>query len=342
MKISKETLKQALEIVKPGLANKEIIEQSTSFAFIDDKVVTYNDEICISHPVPDIGIKGVIKAEEMYNFLGKVKTEEITVTQEENEIVLKSGRAQVGFSISTTVKLPLEEEIKETSEWSKIPTNLLTAISFAIPCVSKDMTNPKISCIHLNKKGIVEATDSYRIIHWKLKKKLPFNSVLIPAVSLKEVVKLAPNMVAKGNGWLHFKNEAGTQISCRTFDETFVDTSPILKIIEKGIVFVFPDKMTEVLDRAVIFSKAQLKTSGEESISVSFDKKFLKVEAQSETAWFKERVAVKGKKEFSFSITPYLLKDILKQTQECTILDNLLKFEGEDWIYISSLRLKAE
>ena len=93
MKINKETLKQALEIVKPGLANKEIMEQSTSFAFIDDKVVTYNDEICISHPVPDIGIKGVIKAEEMYNFLGKVKTEEITVTQEENEIVLKSGRA---------------------------------------------------------------------------------------------------------------------------------------------------------------------------------------------------------------------------------------------------------
>ena len=54
MKTNKTKLQTALEIVKPGLANKEIIEQSTSFAFLKGKVVTYNDEVSISHPLKGI------------------------------------------------------------------------------------------------------------------------------------------------------------------------------------------------------------------------------------------------------------------------------------------------
>ena len=48
MKLNKADLQRALEIVKPGLANKEMIEHSTSFAFINGKVITYNDEISLS------------------------------------------------------------------------------------------------------------------------------------------------------------------------------------------------------------------------------------------------------------------------------------------------------
>ena len=35
MEIKRTELKAALETVKPGLANKEIIQQSTSFAFMN-------------------------------------------------------------------------------------------------------------------------------------------------------------------------------------------------------------------------------------------------------------------------------------------------------------------
>jgi len=77
MNIQKEQLKKALETVKPGLAGKEIIEQSTSFAFMGDRVVTYNDEISISHPVEGLNLTGAIRAEELYQLLSKLKREEI-------------------------------------------------------------------------------------------------------------------------------------------------------------------------------------------------------------------------------------------------------------------------
>jgi len=51
IKVNRVELKEALERVRPGLASKDIIDQATSFAFLKDRVVTYNDEISISHPV---------------------------------------------------------------------------------------------------------------------------------------------------------------------------------------------------------------------------------------------------------------------------------------------------
>ncbi len=64
--ISKKKLQEALEIVKPGLSNNEIIEQTTSFAFIDGRVITYNDELSISCPVEELNVQGAVKAEELY------------------------------------------------------------------------------------------------------------------------------------------------------------------------------------------------------------------------------------------------------------------------------------
>ena len=55
--MKKNDLVEALEVVKPGLANKDLIEQTTSFAFINGNVVTYNDEISISSPIEDLEIE---------------------------------------------------------------------------------------------------------------------------------------------------------------------------------------------------------------------------------------------------------------------------------------------
>ena len=86
MKINKTELQLALEKVKPGLASKEVIEQSTSFAFMGNRVVTYNDEISISHPVKGLEVMGAVKAQALYSFLSKVKRDEIDVEWEENQL----------------------------------------------------------------------------------------------------------------------------------------------------------------------------------------------------------------------------------------------------------------
>lgn len=344
MEIKKEELRNALSIVKPGLASKEIIEQTTSFVFVKDILVTYNDEICITHPI-NLGITGAIKADEMYNFLSKVKTDTINVEITKSEIVMKAGRAKVGFSLKSEILLPINEEMAEKEDWKNLPKNFIKASKFAAACASDNMSNAKLTCVNYDKgTGKVSATDNYRVVQWDLRKKLPFKTTLIPATSVREVIKIKPKFVAQGNGWVHFKNEEGTTISCRVFNEKFVDIEAIINVeMEEGLLFTFPDKFTEILERAEIFTKSQAKDN-EESIDVIMDGKLLKVECASLTAWFKESIPVKGYKgqEFSFKITPYLLKDILKETNVCMVHEHLLKFESGDWTYLSTLRTENE
>lgn len=340
MIIDKDKLRQALEVVKPGLASKEIIEQTTSFAFLDGKVITYNDEICLSHPLEELDINGVIKAEELYKFLNKTKQKEIELTQTEDQIILKAGRSQAGFALTTELHLPLEEEISTKKQWHELPEKFIEALNFTIPCVSQDITNPKLTCIHLNQKGSVESCDNFRIAFFQFDTELPVKSALLPGKSAKEVIKIKPTHITDDNGWLHFKNEAGTELSCRIFHEDYIDTKGVINKKHDFINFTFPEETKEILEKAQIFAQASVKDINQEHVEVSVKKKTLLIESQSETAWFKERIRVKDYtgEDFVFAVTPYLLKEILDTTNSCEVSESVLKFSSSNWIYISALR----
>jgi DNA polymerase III sliding clamp (beta) subunit (PCNA family) len=339
MKIETSKFKKALDIVKPALAGKEIIEQTTSFAFIEGNVVTYNDEICITQPLEGVAIDGVIKAEELYKFLTKVKEKEFDINVTDSEVVMKAGRAKVGFALNKEILLPLGEEISEKGDWKDLPSTFLQACKFAVASASTDMSDPKLTCIHIVKTGVIEATNNYRLVIWTLGTAIPIPTTLIPATSIREVIKIQPTKVSKGNGWVHFKNESGTVISCRVFDEKFVNTSAIMKDIGKVKKMVFPDGLLQILEKAEVFTQEQ-KTDGSVTIEIKDGK--LTVKSESTTAWFKEALPYDGEEQFAFSITPYLLKDILKQTNECSYNKNVLKFEGEQWLYVTGLRSGLE
>lgn len=337
MEIQKSKLKKALEIVKPGLANKEIMEQTSSFAFIGDRVVTYNDEISLSHPVEGMEIQGAIKAEELYKFLTKVKTEEIELEEKDNQIVLKNGRANVGFIVAKEINLPLDEEVAVKGDWKKLPKEFTKALTFTADVCSKDQSDPKLVCVHVNEEGFVEGSDKYRIAQYKMKVKMPVPTTLLPATSAKEIIKMNPTKIASGKGWVHFKNEEDTILSCRIFNEAYVNTAPILKTPKNGIEVTFPEELPEILEKARIF--AERKSIIDENVDITLKKKTIVVESKSETGWFKESAPIDYKGDsITFSTTPYLLKDILKDTQSCAIFKDRLKFESDNWIYITALR----
>lgn len=334
MKINKNELKTALEIVKPGLANKEIIEQSASFAFVKGRVVTFNNEISVSHPIEGLDIEGAIQAEELYKFLGKIKTEEIDIFIKEEEIILKSGRSTAGFTLMSKVLLPLDEELSEKGKWKPIPENLVKALDFSSMSCSTDMSNPKLTCVHVNnEEGYVESCDNYRITRY-IVKDIPVHTFLIPATSVKTITKLKPIKIAEGKGWIHFKTEQNTIISCRILKETFVNTSQFFKSLKKGIKITLPETLEEVIEKAIIFVKG--KQNGDEVIDINISNKKLTVESKSEKGWFKETLPITyDGEDISFPITPYLLQDILSETKDCILLDNLLFFKGTDWTYLT-------
>jgi hypothetical protein len=78
----------------------------------------------------------------------------------------------------------------------------------------------------------------------------------------------------------------------------------------------------------------------EEEIHITVDDEGLTMEATSDTGRFVETLEMEkyeGKK-IAFVITPYLLKDILKETQACELTSNRIKFAGSGWVYVGILK----
>lgn len=341
MKINRETLRKALETVRPGLANKEgIVEQSTSFVFMRGKVVTFNDEISISYPVEGLDIEGALPADKLYPLLNKITKDdiEIIIDDTKKEIIITAGKMKAGIVLQPEIKLPLKE-VAPTNEWKELPENFIRYMKFAAASCSKDLTRPLLTTVHVNKKGYIEATDSRRLTRCYLTEDLPVHTFLIPSSSVEDIVKFNPTKISEGaKGWIHFQTDDKVTISSRIFDEDqYVDITPLLQV--EGEEVILPDVTREILDRAIVFAKRE--DVLEESIQMTLENKRLKLSSSSKQGWFEEEVNIRYKgNPISVLITPYLLKDILSETSRCVISENRIKFEGENWIYVAALLKK--
>ena len=340
MIIKKNDLQQALQIVEPGLAGKELLhlEQSKSFAFLDGKVITYNDQISVSHPIQGWeGIEGVVQADKLFQLLGKLKTEEIDISvNKDNEILIKAGRAKAGLTLQTDIQLPLDMDVADKGEWQALPENFMDALMFVISSASHDSTDPILTCIHVSRAGYLESSDSYRVAKYELAQAMPVKTFLLPVSSASELRKITPVMIAEGDGWIHFKTEEETVFSCRIIDDEFPDTSSHLRVT--GYQLVFPEATKEIIERAMIF--AERRKDVDEQVFIFLKESQLKVRSEADAGWFEESTdAEYNGTPVSFSAAPYLLKDILSETLSCIIAKDKtkLKFMGDKWQYMAAL-----
>ena len=339
MKISRVELLEALEKVKPGLANRELIEQSTSFAFIGDRVVTYNDEISVSHPVKGLeNMRGAIKAKTLYEFLARVKNEEIEIEQEENEVLIKTGRSKAGLRFEHEIRLPLEE-VGEIGKWKKLPEDFVDALRLSYPACANDMSRPILTCVNI-RGDKVEASDSFQIIQYRLKKKMPAD-FLIPASSVKELIKYDIQEISLGENWAHFRTSEGTIFSCRTVEGEFPDIERFLDI--EGDEFTFPGDMRESLNRANVFARKETDVSTIPTIKVIAKNGELILSARNEYGWFEERLKTEHEDvKFSFSIGIEFLISLFDRLKTCKISDNKIGFAGDSWKHVIAIMSEDE
>jgi DNA polymerase III sliding clamp (beta) subunit (PCNA family) len=332
--MKKQDLLTALEIVKPGLASKELIEQTTAFAFVKGRVVTYNDEISISHPVKGLDITGAVQASELYSLLGKLKKDEIEMKIDGSEVVLKSGRSKAGLTIHEQIKMPLEE-LGESEDWEKLPEDFMHFMEFVVGSCSRDQSDPVLTCVHVDQKGIVESSDGFRVARGEVGQEFPIESFLIPASSVIELIKLDPVWVASGQGWVHFRTADKTEISCRIFEDEFPNCDKHLDV--QGMELSLPRTTLDILDRAGVFAKRDYFL--DEAVTITLEKNRITLESRSESGWFEESANMKYEEEpLSFAVTPTLLKGILEETLDCVLSDRMLKFEGAGWEYATALK----
>jgi len=336
MEINKKDLLVALDAVKPGVSSKDIIEHANSFAFLAGKVFSYNDEISMSHPVPNLGIVGVVRAEELHKLLQKIKQEKISVTVTESELLVAFGKASAGLGLVVEGRLPLDE-VAEVDSYVDISPDFLDALEFVVPNCSTDMTMPTLTCVHIRGDGWVEATNNQRIARHRIIE-LGIEPALIPAHICQHVIRMAPIGLQKTEGWLHFINKAGTTLSCRVFEKGFPDDADIQASMhmEKGVDIILPNTVLEIVDRASIFGNRDHFIDNQ--IKFSFQEKKLIVSAQNASGWYDEQCSIRYKgRDMEVSLSPDFMANILSKTLTCRLTKNKIGFKEENWEFVSVL-----
>lgn len=334
--MKKQDLLIALEKVRPGLANKDQIQHSTSFAFMQGRIVTYNDEISISHKISGIDIQGAVKAEELYKFLSKTTATDLDITTGESMLMIKAGKAKVELVMQGEIKLPLEE-LGEMKGWKPLPADFIEALNITRFCCSKDMSKPVLTCINFHADTALSC-DRFRIMKFHMEKKSPFN-FLLPASAAAVLISYPVTHMTMTPGWAHFADKEKELIfSCRTYSDNYPDLAGKMDLPDETLSFIFPPGTGDIIDRAQIFINAD--SFNESLIEISIEGRKLIIRAQSSIAKFEEWIKAENPgQNISTMIHPVYLKDILKQSNSCRIVPGeMIRFDSEKWIHAVQLQ----
>ena len=340
MKISKQELRTALNLLKPALSKKDMIGNANCFVFKDGYVSTYNDELWFNHPIEGINKTFAIESDEILALLDKTKEETITLDLTDDLLIFQAGKSKAGFKL-INAEFPVDTSIFEQQLFYDLPEDFQTAIKFAAMSASDDLINPILNCVSIKSDGTVSGTDNFRLSNWKLDTdELPFDDLLIPADSVLKILSIQPTSFMVDTDWIHFKNEDNIIASCRLVHDKFPDVSKVISKLGTGTLVTFPDDISAILSRAAIFSDNE---KNNQSVTITRKGKYVVVDSETSIkGFFKERVLMEtDSDDFSFIINPSFLSDILKKSKECILESNknIISFRGDNWVYIAMLKI---
>lgn len=331
MEIKRKELVNVLEQVKKGLAKRDLIEQSTAFIFTNKQVMTFNDEI-FAMSNTDLDIEGVVEAEPLLKLLNKVKDETIRIESEDNELKIKGKKFSAGVSFDPEIRIPIDN-INTPKKLKKLSSEFTNVAKLACLTAGKSLSEPLFTCVHIH-KNIIESCDNDRITICELEQSFDFD-ILVPADNLLEICKEKLTAIHVDDSWIYFKTDNGVILATKLYNEEYKDLHQFIPEENEGKIIEFPKQINEIINRADIFSKDTVLK--EKNVKINIKKGKLTIKSQNEQGWFKETTKVDFKEDLSFSINLEFLEDILKITNQISIIDEILYFKTDKSIHIVQL-----
>lgn len=333
MRINKVKLLSILQAMKPAIASKEILEQSTHICFDKNIIRAYNDRISIMAPF-ETGLSGTVNAAKLISLLEKIPRKKIKLKfNKVNKMInISVKNIKAAIKLETEIKLPTLE-LPKIKEWNVLPKDFCSAISFASFSAGKNMGREELTGIYIFGNQVVSC-DSFRATKIKLKKKIE-SPLLIPASSAIELVKYFPIEYVSENGWLHFKCKKEVIFSCRSIEEKYPIES-ILKLFKKsGEKIKLPDYFEKVIERIQVLVDPDFEQDKE--IFLRFANNQLVCKGEGTLGWIKETIDLNcSNKEIEVQVHPQFLLEILKHLKEIDIDETLIYFKGDNFEHIIS------
>ncbi len=332
MHVNRSQLLSALESVSPGLAKREILEQSSCFCFGGNIVQTFNEEICCTAAIP-CTLTGAVAAGPLLSQLGKWPEPEIDISTKNGQLILKGKGRRAGIRMEAEVLLPVDL-VEQPGKWHPLPPEFAEAVGLAVACAATTDDAFNLTCVHVA-PGWVEACDNYQILRYTIRTggKQPW---LMRREAAKHIPALGMTEISLTPGWAHYRNAGGLVLSCRRYLDDYGDLTNLFDV---------PDAQPAALPGGLAEAVANAKDFAQEGteydqVRVIIRPDLLHLRGEGAMGFYEQRIrtAYNGP-PLEFCIGPALLTEIAKRHKEVLLSPDKLKVDGGKWQYVACLIL---
>ncbi len=346
MKIKREELRAICTAVKPALATREVIEQMTHFIFTGHEIVTYNDRMCIHHPL-QTDFACSVSARHFYDILTKDDSDTIRLKLKDNYLEvtspsLKSGTNTIVEADITELLAELQRQVKEEAEFKAVPDNFLEAIFFCMFSAATDVTWGALTCLLVSGNNIF-SSDNLRVSHYQMSGEM--DRFLLSAKAVPELIKFQNiQEYAVTTSWAHFKTEEKVLISIRLVDGEFIEEQA-LSVFEElerdgGVSFEMPEDILKGTSVAGIY--ADEGADFDKVVDVHLQKNKVICKTKKEQGWIEKTVKVSyDGTPVTFTINPVFMQQIMDKATKVNIFPNKAFFTRDNFRHVVALKEKS-
>jgi len=347
MRVKTEDLRRALLAVKPGLAKREIVEQTTYFIFTGERVVTYNDRVCISYPF-STDFRCSVVAKELFDVLSDI--EEEFLVMEFRDKMLRFSARKARFGLQALEENALEPAIEQLAVWDKsriwrrLPKDFTQGLFLCLFSTSTDMTHKYLTCLYICSDRVF-SSDNIRISRYEFVGRVR-SSFLLPLSSARDLVKYDVRFISLDDAWVHFKTADEAVFSSRLYlsDVPFPEEVMTSHLVVQGLTFILPEKLGRVVQEMLVAVEGKEEIEKEIQVAVSKGVITCRGEFVQGKGWLEKDVDFPEYKggDISFSIQPVFFSQILTKTTTMTLADDRALFESGPFKHVMLLHSKVQ
>lgn len=340
MEIKKKELAKILSDLKPGLAKREIIEEMTHFIFTKQRVLTFNDEITISHPF-ETDFACSVSAKDMIDGLNKAKSEKIKMSFEDGQLLLtcKDQDIIMNASMDDEVKEIATSVLHEASKqsWLPVPEDFTDVMYLAMFSASRDETDEAFQGICVSGK-YVYSSDKVRLTQCEMKAPMEFFVVRAPVANDLRRFKLKNYCLTEN--WVNFRTEKDILFSVKKMGDDWPIEGALSFLKLEGSRFRLPDLLQPAAQDLITWTEGDM--DFHKTIKVTFDNNLIVLEGRKETGLMRKRVMLEYQRDpITFLISPVYLAAILERGATRMIIgETRAAFKKDNMFHIMQLQVK--
>jgi len=330
--INRNDLIEALLKVKPGIANKEFLEQSSHFILNEEEIISYNDEVSISCPFTT-KMKCTVDAGLFFKLIDKMEGDDLNLKLEDKKLKIECGSVKAELIIVENSNIfPYTEKLIDEQnelEWEKVPSDFIHAIKMCLFSASSDKTLGTLTCIWFEDDSIF-STDRYRMSWYKLNGNLN-KKFYIEAEFLKGLLNVESDILefALGKSWCHFSMTDDTIYSVRLIvPESTLSIKEKFEQFQPALETALSDDFLKAVETVSLISQNVEEQS--QYVEIEFSKDNILVYSESEKGTIQKTVKsiFNTKTPFSISVSPTYLCQALSNIGSGTVALNINSDKG--------------